>query len=920
MGYGIDITDMNDDGHVVSLEHAERSSIRLKWHGDDSKDEKNIMGSSLFLTLEGHISNNKDGMFAHLFTADETQYMVRFYEEESDVTIWSGFLLPESYGEPYTADTFYVVLEATDGLARLKGKYLEDDFYTENETGTVDIIAKCLQLTGLELPIFISPAIKNVNRDRYDDIFLPGEIFTTKTGNLNAYKVLEKVVHDMLCRVVQVENAWFVEGFNQLSRTKVTYDRYTYLGVFQEREEKQRLIKTFRPIGTPQVDIVPPYKSVTVSQERVQQGLPEAIGNETNDGWAIGQGVNGDIFPTHWFGNGGYYPKALSPDYKVTLPVNASDAFNVSKYISLLRKVYVNRYDKMVFTMRLRSEVPGKQNDASFVDNGVRVTFRLNGNILYQVNKSFQDQELLFQFDLYASDSGLLDLEVTEPYFDGNLQDGTFPQYITIQEIELERIDFEENERFVDEVSSNYSIEKEYPLEIADDMTGFSKAFRLQPLNGKSNFYNAIQVNILYPRNFDGEHYVILDLFGANLVNDNLDSVYYGGSKLEGVKVHYNFLNGDEMAVRVPVEILAGSLEVRRYRIDDVVEERGYWEQWSDAVFPVESDRYGQAAAKVLRRMYLAPFERVDFSSESAYKINDIISFNYRLPNNFFFTSLEWNVDMGNSTGTMLKCVYEDQVTDVGTGNISPIVNAGPDIVIVEFPAAGLDIAAAAFDPDGFIASVSWEVISGGGISIVNGDTLTPTLNAAGPVIYPVSLRVTVTDDDGAQASDGLLIIEESSHVLSLNNTLNFLDYVQSSKKEVLQITPELPDNSAIKIKGVYRIHTIKSLFGDPVEMICSLEIRKNGVLVFSKILATNGEYIAENGDFEFNYIKGDLVEFQLQHVFQVPEFGFAGPNGDLTPELVDYELVYFEINNVTFQAGSGVVSGYPIERFVIDV
>ncbi|WP_422858769.1 PKD domain-containing protein [Flagellimonas sp. S174] len=915
MGYTVDIIDTWVDDHIVELERARYSSIRLKWNGSDSKDDRVIIGSSFFFTLEAHISKYKDSMFSHLFTSGETRYKVRLSETDTDVTIWTGFLLPESYGEPYTNNTFYVDLEATDALGRLKGKYLEDTFYSETEFSVVEIFSKCLRLTGLELSMMMSPAIKNIRRDNYSDIYIPGNYFTDNDEILSAYEILDTLGNDMLCRIFQCDNFWYIEGLNQLHQSSVAYDRFTYLGVFEERVKKPRLIKRFNPQGTPFVSTIAPYKTVRALHKREKQALPDTIGDEKNDGWSIGQGVEGDIFPTHWYGNNVYYPKALAPNYKVTFPVLAGVNFNSPQFASLLRKVYVKQGDKMLFSISLKSPVSARLDDGNIVPNGFKLTFDLNGETLYSTVRNFDDDTLEFSFDLNIPNNGLLDLFVARPFFDGTLEDGTFPQFITLEEIRLERIGFQEQEIFENIINEEYSTEKELELTISDDATGFSKAFRLQKLNEKGADFNSIDVNILYSRVFQGVNYLVFSLFDANLIADNIGSVYDGGQKVDGLKVHYNLFEGEEMAVEAPSGITDGSLEVRRFKVDDVTEDRDYWEEWSDTVYQVERDRYGVAAAKVLRRMFEVPFERIDFTSESAYKLNDLISFSYVLAQFYFLTNVEWSLDTGKSTGSMVRAVYENEITTIGTGNKIPIVNAGDDVKVDFIGLAGVQLEAIAFDPDGFIAAVQWELVSGSGVIITNGDTLKPTIFPQTSGLtnlseLPVTLRVTVTDDDGATASDEVTILEEQSYNLVLTDTLNTRDNPVNGEafgftQSDLSFSPALADDLAITVKGDFNVEILQIPPGAAYTITCVFSVFKNGVKFLQNVVSENRAIKKLEGDFEFGFFRDDDVRFEIT--------AFATLNALVNNQL-DFKAEY-EITNIEVQNGAGVFNGYPVGR-----
>lgn len=104
------------------------------------------------------------------------------------------------------------------------------------------------------------------------------------------------------------------------------------------------------------------------------------------------------------------------------------------------------------------------------------------------------------------------------------------------------------------------------------------------------------------------------------------------------------------------------------------------------------------------------------------------------------------------------------QFIDYGTEkspNQSPSANAGPD-----FSVNAGDIVAvtgSASDPDGSIVSWAWQQISGTAVSLQNAQSQQVQFTApAGATTIP--LRLTVTDDDGASASDDVVIsVKEDS-------------------------------------------------------------------------------------------------------------------------------------------------------------
>ncbi|QCK13901.1 PKD domain-containing protein [Mangrovivirga cuniculi] len=87
--------------------------------------------------------------------------------------------------------------------------------------------------------------------------------------------------------------------------------------------------------------------------------------------------------------------------------------------------------------------------------------------------------------------------------------------------------------------------------------------------------------------------------------------------------------------------------------------------------------------------------------------------------------------------------------------NKPPTANAGPDINL-NLPAENIIIEGSGSDPDGTIVSYQWDKISGPNITLTGQDK--PKLSLTNLVAGNFEFRLTVTDNDGATASDRVLV------------------------------------------------------------------------------------------------------------------------------------------------------------------
>lgn len=251
---------------------AKKNSINLTYEGADDKFQT-LMASNLTFSLL--VRDGMDGKFYHLFTGSESRFRVDLLDERNRL-IWRGFLLPDQYSEPYKSPTFFVSMTATDCLGLLKGKDLPDEYYTQRKT-VIDFIAKALQLTGLEQDIYFCPSIVPSNNYRWDEITVDGAAYIEKDDDDDledlaperdsAYDILERLIHDLGCKLFTYEGKWYIIGINQQHERVVLFDKYSYSGVYQSTVPLIRPYSVVTFYSDPIISVQPPLKTVELNAD-----------------------------------------------------------------------------------------------------------------------------------------------------------------------------------------------------------------------------------------------------------------------------------------------------------------------------------------------------------------------------------------------------------------------------------------------------------------------------------------------------------------------------------------------------------------------------------------------------------------------------------------------------------------------------
>lgn len=914
--YTINIIDTTDNTHVTEIENASRKAIVLSYEGSDEKDELNIIGSSLKFNMEVLWNENTDGFYSDLFTGDESKYKVEIttlYDTGTQMVwlkIWQGFLLPDSYSEPYKAGTYYVDFEATDGLGRLKGKFLPDDFYMD-EKSVMEIVSKCLELTGLEMPLYFAPGVENYEQKNWHELYLDGLNFIKSNKKQDAHTILKKILTDTVSCLYQYVEYWYFEGLNK--RNLVTYSakEYDYQGNYVQDIDLSRNVKSAvnRCLANPYITTVAPYGVISVTHEKVMPFFPKTTYQEVNDGWVLETGVVGEIYATDWVGHNSYYAKSIDPDYKVSLKNNEAVTPDTSKYVNLKKKIYLHTGAKVTLKIEFEIIFPSYVTDASEVNsiissglwkNPLYYAVKLGSTTLFTNNQtsptgdeflSFDtDKKAELNFEFLVQEGGLLDIEVYEPY--GDIFDNRI-DYVNISNLEINIIGFEENPESLHLTTSEYTRKKEIELTTADDATGFSNAFLLEKLREATTSYNEITIPVLYGFTNNGNYYSVVQLDGANLIADNINTVYYNSVIQTGLEVIYNYQNGEQMVVKTPTAITSGNFVVRAYAVNDIADTRTTWQQWTDSIYGIETDRYIDTVNKIYRRLFSAPHEKIDMTVNFPVLMNDIIQFNYKQLTKFIPTNISWNLDSGETTVTAVKRIYQESETYEGE-NLPPVVNAGDDIYIAS-GVTQVTVSAVAADVDGFVASQQWQETEGDTNSNIQSPTALETvitnLNAD---LY--EFEIEVTDNEGATATDTVRVIRIKDYTVSLTQTNSVSE--TNPDKEIREyqfaIAPSLPTGYSVTLTG--NIDLECEDVDDYTYAKCI--IYKNGITLQEYLVAYTDDL---NLNTNFNNINSDDIDIKLEV--------YSEQGGTASAA--------FSIVNVVFNDFEGNISGLPVTQSV---
>ena len=176
--------------------------------------------------------NTVDFQYLRLYTQDEKRFNGVWQVDGS--TIWSGFLIPSVFTEPYKAAPYETTFEFTDGIKDLENIPFAnpDGSLLEGDNKIIKLIAFILKKTGLSLSIRVAANIYETDHntaatdDPLDQTYVDYKCYRNdKNEPFDCLKVLESVLKPFGARIFQWSNVWNVV---RIEEEVASYDYRVY--------------------------------------------------------------------------------------------------------------------------------------------------------------------------------------------------------------------------------------------------------------------------------------------------------------------------------------------------------------------------------------------------------------------------------------------------------------------------------------------------------------------------------------------------------------------------------------------------------------------------------------------------------------------------------------------------------------------
>jgi hypothetical protein len=266
--FSIEIIDTYVNSLPTIIEKTQLGSPKLEYDGGDDLFKSIITSKLSFNILNEY---GADGKFFHLFTGDEQRYLVKLFNKSTDgfqrikTLIWQGYLLPDSYKEPWHNGCLFIDFVAVDMLATLKGKYLQPWHYA-NRFPIGKLLACCLSFTGLNQDIIVAPSLIH-ELASFDKLNFPLQHYVSKEKYTDVYTILKDVLESMGMSIYSYRNTWYIigvtrkrESSNNLCVKFNSEGDYVGLSTINKKVDYQMMAD-----GSVNIEAITPFKKVNVN-------------------------------------------------------------------------------------------------------------------------------------------------------------------------------------------------------------------------------------------------------------------------------------------------------------------------------------------------------------------------------------------------------------------------------------------------------------------------------------------------------------------------------------------------------------------------------------------------------------------------------------------------------------------------------
>lgn len=271
-------------GSTTTLKGCSKPSI-CEYRPENDNDYDWIRPSVCTLSM----ISETDMQFIEFFTSDDRKYKVRVYR--NSVLMWAGYVIPETYKEPYGDVKYEVSISATDGILSLKDVSWEPVNDLERQLSSyrgmkslmkgIESTLGKLHLTEIRLwdASYIYESHMDADDSPFSQSYFNCNLFYDEKGQpAKCYDVLKVILQTQNCQLWMENGAWNIVPQNarkgsylrrQYVFTGATYTQLSLNPISSETFDPNVVIDgvNYHLYATPTLSFRPAWKEVNIVQD-----------------------------------------------------------------------------------------------------------------------------------------------------------------------------------------------------------------------------------------------------------------------------------------------------------------------------------------------------------------------------------------------------------------------------------------------------------------------------------------------------------------------------------------------------------------------------------------------------------------------------------------------------------------------------
>uniref|UniRef100_UPI003FF04E43 hypothetical protein n=1 Tax=Butyricimonas faecalis TaxID=2093856 RepID=UPI003FF04E43 len=152
-----------------------------------------------------------------MYTVDNKKFLVELYKNNS--LIWTGYVLPEKYSEPYVPVPYDVSVTASDGLGILK----DIPFTLSGEKTLFEVTRFCCNQTGMTLDFIVFSSLVESSMNTGNSMLVQTSLDVSTFQDKTCYEVLESILTSLDAFITEANGKWVIARYTDLDKEGFLY-------------------------------------------------------------------------------------------------------------------------------------------------------------------------------------------------------------------------------------------------------------------------------------------------------------------------------------------------------------------------------------------------------------------------------------------------------------------------------------------------------------------------------------------------------------------------------------------------------------------------------------------------------------------------------------------------------------------------